>query len=88
MNRKQRKCLWIGIAVFVLMGLFPPCYGPGRGESAYTFLFLPLIEGDTYWRIDMHRLCVQWAIVAVLTGRLLLTFHEKKKTRLPAEPGK
>jgi hypothetical protein len=87
MNHKQRKWLWIGTIVFVLMGLFPPCYGPGRGESDYTFLFLPLLEADTYWRIDMHRLCVQWAIVAVLTGRLLLTFHDTRATKPTDELG-
>ena len=76
MNRKQKNWLWMATILFVLMGLFPPCYGPGRGESAYTFLFLPLFQSDTYWRIDVHRLCVQWAILAVLIGRLILAFRK------------
>ena len=24
MNRKQKVCMWVGIGVFVLMGIFPP----------------------------------------------------------------
>lgn len=87
MNRRQRVCLWIGIVVFVLMGLFPPCYGLGPGESAYTFLFLPLLQVDTYWWIDIHRLCVQWAIVVVVTGGLILTFHDRKVAKASGESG-
>jgi hypothetical protein len=72
-NRKQRTCLWAGIIVFVLMGLFPPGYY-ASGYHEYTFLFLPLIQ-VTGCRIDIHRLFVQWIMVAVVTGGLILTFR-------------
>jgi hypothetical protein len=82
--RRERICLWAGIAVFVLMGLFPPCYW-SNGHTDYAFLFLPLIE-DTYSRIDIHRLFVQWITVAVVTGGLMLTLHDRKATKRSEEP--
>lgn len=81
MNHKQRTYLWIGIIVCVLMGLFPPCYDPEHRQG-YTFLFLPLIV-ETWARVDIHRLCVQWLMVAVVTGGLMLTFHEGKVVKRP-----
>jgi hypothetical protein len=40
------------------------------------------------WRIDKDRLYVQWIMVGVVTGGLMLTFRQTKETKLPAEPGK
>lgn len=86
MNPKQRKHLWIGITVFVLMGLFPPCYISRTGEQSYTFLFQPLLA-DTNWAIDTHRLYVQWIMVAVVTGGLMLKSHGSEPTKPSAGSG-
>ncbi len=71
MNKKQTKMLWIGIIVFVLMGLFPP-YEVTRmvnqagktieGPIKYEFFFSP--PGD----ISFTRLIIQWITVSVLTA--------------------
>jgi hypothetical protein len=37
MNNKQKKCLWVGIALIVIMGLFPPwvCEREERKSRGY-----------------------------------------------------
>jgi hypothetical protein len=81
MNERQKRCLWVGIAVFVLMGLFPP-WDKGLEEGVhfeqstrqgYTFL---LTKGGLPIAMDM--LAIQWAIVAVVTGGLIFTFRGKE----------
>ena len=67
MSKTQLKILWIGMVIFVLMGLFPPKeYNTPEGSHAdgYGFIF-------TVDNIDFSRLIVQWAIVAVVTGGLI-----------------
>jgi len=70
MNKKQTKILWIGIIVFVLMGLFPPYEvirkvdQIGRTiEGPIKYEFFLSAPGD----IDFTRLIIQWIIVSVLT---------------------
>ena len=69
MSKTQLRVLWVGIAVFVLMGLFPPeehYHGPPRfdflGEGGLGSRFISNVD------IDFSRLFVQWAIVAIITG--------------------
>jgi len=75
MNQRQKKCLWVAIAVFVLMGLFPPWQKDyGRfSSSGYTFIF-----EENRRPIDINLLAVQWILVAVVTGGLMLTFRGKE----------
>ena len=84
MNRKQKICLWIGIIVIVVLGIYPHWMiiveNPVRGESAFISMgrhFL-LHQYHKQWQIDMSRLSVQWIIVAVITGGLFVTFADKK----------
>ena len=91
MNRRQKISLWVGITVFVLMGLFPPWYRTTRVRAGvrttttyydnYSLLWHPPRGG----KLDTHRLYVQWIIVAVVTGGLMLTFHGSKATKPPSE---
>ncbi|MHC4642692.1 MAG: hypothetical protein ACYS32_13685 [Planctomycetota bacterium] len=90
MNKKQKICLWVGIAVIVFMGFIPPwvytkiSYAVGQaGNAGYHCILYPpeprvvsLREGI---RIDILRLLVQWAIVSVITGGLIVTFKDKKR---------
>ena len=67
MSKSQLKILWIGLVIFVLMGLFPPKESHDRGGSyadGYGFIF-------TVDDIAFSRLFVQWAIVAIITGGLI-----------------
>ncbi|MFZ0034663.1 MAG: hypothetical protein WAK60_06725 [Sedimentisphaerales bacterium] len=86
MSRKQKICLWIGIVVFILMGLFPPSMydggvvnlvGEGETETR-CFKGYMFILNNTDMLIDVSRLFVQWIMVAVITGGLILTSQKKK----------
>lgn len=91
MNTKQKIALWLGIVAFVLMGLFPPWNYPGsvlgvkiQIDKGYKAIFAPPTgkgeEGKMFGAsIDINRLCVQWAMIAVITGGLLITFSGKQK---------
>ena len=100
MNRRQKICLWIGIAAIMVMGIFPPwtlngeaaSIYPVRGEvrtsvedfdcPVYSFLLTPpelLRNSGFLFRIDFTRLCVQWIMIAAITGALIATFKGKKK---------
>jgi hypothetical protein len=75
MNRKQIICLWIGIVVVVLMGLFPPSYISNTYDNRkieYMFLLNP-----TRFSVDISRLSVQWVVTAVITGGLILSFQSR-----------
>jgi len=82
MNKKQKYCILIGIAVIVLMGIFPPnlhsrtAYrvGGGRGIStyvAYDFIF-------TGGPVVLSNLITQWVVVSAITGGLIIIFKDKK----------
>ena len=92
MNRKQVVVMWAGIIVFVLMGLFPRWTMEGKmttmsvyALSQHRFLLSPPSRpyGDTgktvsYHRIDTTTLTIEWAIVVVVSGGLILTLTDKK----------
>ena len=94
MNKKQTFCLWLGILVFVLMGLFPPCMtiGPAGDYVKYGYRFISNqfkagyygdVRDELLWqsRIDAFRLFAQWATVAVITAGLIYTFKDKPKDK-------
>jgi hypothetical protein len=93
MNWKQKICMWIGIAVIVLMGLFPPWIlkDPVDGGEAQSLKFgllvpqLPYFDWDRMvwqqsyaYQIHVVQLVIQWFMVAVVTGGLVVTFADKK----------
>lgn len=85
MNRRQRIAFIVGLCVFVLMGVLPPWRkeGPTNPSSCgYSFVFrVPLhssfIMGEQYQTkigvvLDTNRLFLQWFVVAIATGGLML----------------
>jgi hypothetical protein len=67
MSKTQLIILWIGIVIFVLMGLFPPAQiRSSRGGRYIEYEFI-LNSAN----ISFSRLFVQWAIVAIITGGLI-----------------
>lgn len=97
MNKKQEKCVWIGLIIFVLMCLFPPWihfYMVGGnhdpvdriiGEPIYTCIgygFLFSPPPDVT-SADMTRLIPQLLIVVVITVWLVYLRRDK-----PPEPAK
>jgi len=78
MNLKQKICLWVGIAVIVVMGIFPPLVISIQGaieQQGYGFILIP---PEKYCHINTSRLYVQWIMVAVVTGGFIVTFKDKK----------
>ena len=80
----QKTFLWIGIAVIVAMGLFPP-WVVGQSvlspkDAGYHFILNPpKARRPEFTGLNTSRLVVQWAMVTVVTGGLLVTFKDKKK---------
>ncbi len=91
MNKKQLVCLWIGIIVIVLMGLFPPTKydsAPwGRSRISWWEGFSDTVERTHNFLFDIRhqhqillgQLCIRWVIVAAITGGLICTFKDKEK---------
>lgn len=79
LNEKQKKLIVIGVAVIILMGLFPPWTYTFKYKTAYSnepagygFILSPpkkkskaLAHGI---ELDITRLSVQWIIVLMATG--------------------
>lgn len=89
MNKKQKIVLWVGIAAFVLMGLYPPWMiskAPMRSEG-YSFVLAPPVGtiDETFCQINMPRLYIQWMIVVVIGG-LVISFKKQAK-RINHRPG-
>ena len=59
MNRTQLIIMWVGIAILVLMGLFPP-----GTRGGYDFI----LEARS---VSLSRLIIEWSIVIMLTGGLI-----------------
>jgi len=70
MNKNQKVILWIGIAVFLLLGLFPP----NTSHFGFGALLFELSDRT----ISYRKLLVGWTIVAVLTGGLIYTLKDQK----------
>jgi hypothetical protein len=94
MNRKQTIILWVGLAIFLLMGIFPPwlmtCSSGekyGEEDAGYHCILsspisfsecLGYLEGS---KLDLRRLYTQWIIVVVATGGLIYTFRDKQNKK-------
>ena len=86
MNNKQKIAIWAGIAAICLMGLFPPWvhvvshpeFGRNTEPANYAPLFAPPLMSKYRWigtEIDYSRLFIQWGIVVVIAGGLVVTFR-------------
>jgi len=77
-NSNRINIIVVGIAIILIMTLFPPIitkYGKVF-SSQYSFIFFP---PETYYKIDVIRLFVQWFMVVISTVGILL-FQERKKS--------
>ena len=94
MTKIQKIVMWVGIIAVVGMGLYPPwttkftrtglsaChykYNPIHKAPHFT-LDHPGSENMSLGRgyIDIHRLLVQWAMVAFITGGMVVTCRRKQ----------
>ena len=91
MKKKQKILLWVGIAVIVTMGLFPPLkvghYQPHAVWRADMSLWSRRFHSFGYERLWMleepligfSKLFIQWCIVGLVTSGLIYTFKDKKE---------
>lgn len=75
MAKAQRLILVLGVAVFLVMGVYPPWeFGYPKGYPSEPTGYGPIWSppdaksGRFHARIDIDRLFVQWAMVAAATG--------------------
>ena len=97
MNRRQKTILSLGVILFVAAALYPPWYSKVASHAprdlGYRVLFSPpaVAPGSEYTgyigRVDFDRLGVEWAIIAVITGTLLLVYAsgKEKMSRPPSQ---
>lgn len=71
MSRTQRRAIWTGVTLIVLMGVIPPWAYRG-GSEGYSLIFHP---PNNYSSIDVTRLLIQWMIVSVVMIARVLTAH-------------
>ncbi len=78
----QRRALFLGVAIMICMGVYPP-WVQIRGTAhryAYGWLFDPPViptsglESPWSHEIDVIRLLIQWAVVTLATGALIVFF--------------
>jgi hypothetical protein len=72
LNRTQRAIILAGIAVFVLMGVFPPWTCRPFRVAAYAepcgYRFIASSPSGDGVKIDTSRLFIQWAVTIAATG--------------------
>ncbi len=96
MNDKQKKCLWAGIALIVVMGLFPPWVVESREvnrlgyDRGYEYKYTTE-SGPYSWIgsppsrakfVDLYRLGIQYFVVAVVIAALFITLRDKKGEKI------
>jgi len=89
LNSQQRKIVVISIAIFVLIGLFPPWVYTFKHKDTYSaksagYAFIavaPPPEQDTLAhgvKIDLSRLLIQWVLLVGVSGGVLLLAPRKE----------
>ena len=88
MNHKQKIVIWIAISIITIMGLFPPWVKTISNVSeekpaGYSLIFAPR---DVYKmgsgpgiHLDVARLLVQWAMVILVAGGIILVFKDRRE---------
>jgi len=84
LSRARKTIIVIGLAVFIIMGLFPPWCGfvGGGGGIAkmpigYSFIFTPPTGTTKVCEIDISRLAVQWMLVVIGAAGFVILFDKK-----------
>ena len=85
--------MWVGIAIVVLMGIFPPWVGFDETTPHYLGYKFLLSPPDNMWLlrhrdsinidhvgiVDFSRLLIQWVMVSVVAVGLIITFKDKRQ---------
>jgi hypothetical protein len=75
MNLKQKIALWAGVAVFVVLSLWPPSlYVQGEGVSWMEFNF---IRSNSTNEVLIANLIAEWGAVAAITIAAVYTLRDE-----------
>jgi hypothetical protein len=88
LNKNQKTGIWLGIALAVAMGLCPPWLeGTSGAPGRYAPIFNPprSEQGAAPMQIDFSRLVLQWAMVGMVVGGIIVTGLESTAAR-PQQP--
>lgn len=88
MNPKQKKAIFVGIALIVLMGLFPPWQEiilyPNTPlltrPAGYHFILNPPESGRSFYTgygLDFLRITVQFIVIGAATAGVVLFLKDK-----------
>lgn len=90
MNMKQKKVIWIGLIIFILMGLFPPWvshyerFASQTGTTLYkadSYGFILFPPSYSAW-VDLSRLIPQWLMLSVLTAWIVYLKRDQKPEKV------
>ncbi len=74
LNENQKLFLWLGIAIIVAMGLYPPWKFINESPTSFGFLYMPpSVVGQPPVKLDISRLLVEWSLVGFVTAGLIVT---------------
>lgn len=80
LNEKQKAGLWLGIAIAVAMGSYPPWKENGQdgNPAAYAPIYAPpaRLAGRPALTVDLSRLLLQWSMVGFVIAGLMTTHNE------------
>ena len=71
MNQKQLVCMWSGIAVIVVTGLFPFVSKPNRRLEIGFML-------DDYKYLQSNLIIITWVLTVLVTIGLVITYKDRK----------
>lgn len=95
MNQSQRLALYLGIGLFIIVGLFPPfknLSSPGRGDDTLSEKFaghdfvmngregVTMSGGQRHHYPDVMLLVLHWVGLLVVFGGLVMLLGKKKET--------
>ena len=87
MQQKQNYVLWIGVALVVLLLIFPPWKFSSKAFGAqsetpgpYALIFNPPKGAGTV-QVDMTRLAIPVGVVILITGAVLFTLRNNKNDK-------
>jgi len=81
MNRIQKTILLFGITIIVLMGVYPPWIKHGGSITGEDGGYRLITKRSKNFELDLKRLGVQWSMVAIATGGLLVIFKDSKQIK-------
>jgi len=80
LNDKQKRDLWFGISVIVIMGAYPPWQEVGAVSTPldYAPIFQPpKVAAGVGVAVDFARLAIEWFLAGLVTAGLVATDQDK-----------